>query len=108
MGAENYVGGDIKILVKLTANGFDQETGNYEIELHCGNNNPKYFKKKDVKLSSDGNYYLFVNTEGWEPGPMYLVVTAYTVDADVPTADHIRKEKAVVNLGPLRPLPVKK
>ena len=106
MGSENYAGGDIKILVELTANGFDQDTGDYEMELYCGNNNPKYFKKKDVKLSSDGNHYLFVNTEGWEPGPMYLVVTAYTVDADAPNGR--RKEKAVVNLGPLRPLPVKK
>ena len=97
-----YVGEKLKFRITLTAEGFDQEKDNYDIDFYCGDNEVKHFNQGNMKKGLDGNHYLLIETDGMQPGVMRIVITAYIPDVDFD--DNVRKEIESISLGPLRPV----
>ena len=97
-----YVGEKLKFRITLTAEGFDQEDGRYDIDFYCGDNEVKRYNQDSMKKGLDGNWYLLIDTEGMQPGVMRIVVSVYIPDADFD--DNERKEIESISLGPLRPV----
>ena len=100
-----YVGEKLKFRITLTAEGFNQEEDDYDIDFYCGDNGVQHFNQDSMKKGLDGNHYLLIDTEGMQPGVMRIVVSAYIPDADFD--DGKRKEMESISLGPLRPAIVK-
>lgn len=97
-----YVGEKLKFRITLTAEGFNQEDGRYDIDFYCGDNPVKHFNQDSMKKGLDGNHYLLIETEGMTPGVMRMVITVYIPDEDFD--DNVRTEIESLSLGPLRPV----
>lgn len=96
-----YIGDDAKLMVNINAEGFDQDTDNYTIDLYCGDSHIS-FTQEDVIIGSDGNHYLLVETSSLTPGKMRMVVRAQIPDTDFP--DGHRQQTAVKNLTTIKEL----
>lgn len=94
-----YTGDDLKFQITLTAEGFDQTSCNYNIDLYCGKN-VQHFDQDDVKEGADGKFYLPIPKTKLSPGLMKMVITAHVPDDDF--ADGIRDEVEVINLGTIK------
>ena len=91
---EYYVGTDLKFKLNLVAAGFSMERDNFKIEVYC--NAKKISYTKDDLVEGEDGWYLAVDTDGFPPGTVWMVATAYVPDSDMP--DGIRKEVTVCNL----------
>ena len=96
-----YIGTDLKFQITLTAEGFDQDENNYDIDFYCGSNTPKHYTQQNVVKGGDGCHYLLIPTNDLTPGMMKMVITAYVPDPDFP--NNVRKEVESITLGPIKP-----
>lgn len=97
-----YVGTDLKLLVEITAEGFDMDKDNYTIELRCGRVT-KTVPKSEIVVheEEDDGHYLIVDTREFGAGMLTAVVRAAVPDDDCP--DGVRHEVAVVELCRIMP-----
>ena len=92
-----FIGTDLKFKITITAEGFDQGSDNYKIDLYCGNTQIS-IPKEDIYQDPDtDDYYLLVETSKLRPGLLKMVVTAYVPDDAFPSG--IRKEVTVQNIA---------
>lgn len=89
-----YVGTDLKFKIELTAEGFNQGTDKYYVDVYC-EGAWQHIENTDIVAGADG-YYMTVNTEGFMPGTVSMVVTAFVPDEDCPGG--VRKEVGVQTL----------
>ena len=109
-----YKGTDIKFAVKLTADGFDMDTDNWELTVMCANGRDKFeISKEDCErvpaLSDDpdssdseeeeGTWYAIVKTANLAVGQLRVISKAYIVDAAAEGG--VRQDIAVANLTKL-------
>ena len=92
-----FIGTDLKFKITITADGFDQSSDDYKIELYCGNTQIT-INKSDIYTDPDtGDFYLLVETSKLRPGLLKMVVTAYVNDDAFPSG--VRKEVTVQNIA---------
>lgn len=98
LGEEYYIGAGIKLLINITASGFDIDTNDYDIIASCGGKTVTY-TQEDIYVSG-GNHYLCIDTELFKPGNLKLVIVAKVPDDAFSSG--IRKEVDVKLVGPLK------
>lgn len=102
MTSEYYKGTDLKVQISISAEGFDQEDNNYDIDVYCGEE-VKHYNQDNVVSDGEGHYLLPLPTEELSAGKITLVITAYVPDADFADYGGIRKEvSAPIKIGVLK------
>lgn len=98
-----YIGTDLKFQITVTADGFDQATDEYVVDLYCGD---AYSGCSHISIASSdivedsGDFFLLVETSKLKPGKLTMVLTAYVPDEDFPTG--VRKEVVVQDLAVIK------
>lgn len=82
------VGSDVKFRITITADGFSQDTDNWEVTISVGTNSHT-FRKEDCIQAIDGWYVAF-DTSDYGPGRYTAIIAAYIPDEDFP--DGTRKD----------------
>lgn len=83
-----FVGSDVKFRVTITADGFSQDTDNWDVTITRGSTSHTY-AKADCIQAIDGWYVAF-NTADFGAGRYTATIAAYIPDTDFP--DGTRKE----------------
>lgn len=103
MEEKYYIGTDLKFQITVTADGFDQATDEYKVDLYCGD---AYSGCSHITIPSsdivedDGDYFMLVETSRLKPGKLTMVLTAYVEDNDFPAG--VRKEVVVQDLAVIK------
>jgi hypothetical protein len=84
-----YKGTDLKILVELTAPGFDMDTDHWTIGIKSRNKIVKYITKEEAVRKEDG-WFVTVRAADLKPGTIEVVGFAEIPDEDFD--DNIRNE----------------
>lgn len=84
-----YVGTDLKILVTLTATGFDMDLDDWQIGIKCRNKVVKVISKEEAIKTEDG-WFVTVRAADLKPGVIEVVGYARIPDDDFD--DGIRNE----------------
>lgn len=102
MASEYYKGTGLKIQIAITAEGFNQDENDYNIDIYCGEEELN-FTQDDMVPDGQGNYLLPLPTDTLTEGKIMMVVTAYVPDADFADCGGIRKEvSAPITIGRLK------
>lgn len=88
-GDLTYEGTDLKILVELTASGFDMDNDDWRIGIKCRNKIVKVITKEEALRGDDG-WLVTIKAEEMKPGPIEIVGYADIPDDDFDT--EIRRE----------------
>lgn len=100
MSREIYKDTDLKVQIAISAEGFNQATDNYDMDVYCGTYE-NTFDQSDMRGDGAGHWFLPIPTEDMSPGILYVVVTAYIPDADYPGG--IRRETfKPIKIGPVK------
>jgi len=100
-----YKGTEVKFGINLTAQGFDMDADDFDIQIVSkrvtisgskGNPDPE---SKIRIFKDDGEWFVIAETDTLSTDQLKVVVTAYIPDANA--ADGVRKEIAVANLDTL-------
>lgn len=84
-----YEGTDLKILVTLTATGFDMDDDDWRIGIKCRNKIVKIISKEEAIRKEDG-WFITVKAEDLKPGTLEIVGYADIPDDDFES--EIRRE----------------
>ena len=100
MEEKYYIGTDLKFALDISVEGggFDQASGNYDIDIYCGSKH-LHFDQSDIVQDGD-DFFLCIPTKELRAGIMKMVVTAYVEDDDFP--EGVRREVAVENIATLK------
>lgn len=90
-----YEGTDLKILVTLTATGFDMDEDDWRIGIKCRNKVVKVITKEEAIRKEDG-WFITVSAEDLKPGTIEIVGYADIPDDDFES--EIRREVAKESL----------
>lgn len=85
----SYDGSDLKILVELTASGFDMFRDDWSVGIKCGNKIVKTIPKSEAIQHEDG-WFVTVRADDLRPGKIEVVGYAQIPDEDFD--DGIRNE----------------
>lgn len=89
-----YLGTEVKFRVRITAEGFDQDTDNWAVTVSNGSRSHT-FEKADCIHNLDGWFVCFDTTD-FGPGLYRATIAAYIPDTDFP--DGTRTEIRVTDL----------
>ena len=78
---KDYIGTELKYMVAITAPGFDMERDDFTITAKCGNKKAVY-KKSDMIIDEDRNYYVLIDTSIFKPGDLYAITEVEVPDSD--------------------------
>lgn len=105
MASEYYIGEGLKIQIDISAEGFDQENGEYTIDVYCNDEYVERHTKDEMRSDGEGHYLLPLPTDNIPEGKITLIVTAYIPDEDFSNYGGIRKVVAPpIKLGILKRL----
>lgn len=90
-----YIGTDLKFQFSITANGFNMDSDDYVITLHCGGKTVTV-PKSDIVIGSNNTHFLLVDTTQFPSGMLRMAVTAQVPDGDF--GDGMRAEVAAIDL----------
>lgn len=95
---EYYIGIGLKLLISISASGFDQDTDNYDLIATCGGKTITY-TQEDI-YTEENNHYLAIDTGMFKPGTLKLIIVAKVPDEAFEGG--YRKEIDVKTIGPLK------
>ena len=99
-----YIGSDLKFLIEITAEGFDQDADDYTIVLKCGSKTETY-NEGNIVTSASGKHYLFVDTSDYQAGVLTATITATYTDPDSDPSVGLSNMVEVVELCYLKEVP---
>lgn len=106
--ANFYKGTEIKFAFEITAEGFNMDTDDFDIEVASPRNSVMGSKtgsstsggSEDLSIKKEsGTWYAIAKTEGLSKGDLRAIATAHIPDTSA--YDGVRNEVAVASLGTL-------
>lgn len=92
-----YDGTDLKILVEMTATGFDMDTDDWSVGIKCGNKVVKKIPKEEAVKTEEG-WFVCVRAADLKPGQVEVIGYAKIPDDDFDDGirNEVEKDKLLV------------